>query len=143
MPALLWWGTAGTRAGSSARVLLLSQGLRRPGGRGGSTPPDEVKGLVGLRRPLRHQLVVAGGGEGREDAVAGELGAGLGRLPDIDDDDLTGWGLGHGMADQARGCLVVEVHHLGDLLVLGAGGGLADLEDRHRDPSLLESSLAS
>src|SRR5215203_4148067 len=142
MPALLWWGTARTRAHPSARVLSRSRGCAglRPGG---STPPDEVKRLVGLRRPLRHELVVAGGGEGREDAVAGELGAGLGRLPNIDDDDLAGWGLGHGMADQARGCLVVEVHHLGDLLVLGAGGGLADLEDRHRDPSLLESSLAS
>jgi hypothetical protein len=34
-----------------------------------------------------------------------------------------------------RRYLAVEVHHLGDLVVLGAGGGLADLEDRHGDPS--------
>jgi AcrR family transcriptional regulator len=89
--------------------------------------PDEMEGLVRLWRPLRRELIVASRGEGGEDALARELGAGLRRLPDIHDDDLAGRVLRDGMADQALRRLAVEVYSLGNLLVLGARGGMADL----------------
>lgn len=49
--------------------------------------PGRGETSLGLRRPLRRELVAAGGGERREDAVAGELGTGLRRLLDVHDDD--------------------------------------------------------